>query len=43
MQESTPKWTMAPRTELPTDKSPKPSPNTYCPEKVYQQFLYIFI
>lgn len=32
--ERQPVFTLRPKTELPTDKSPKPSPNSYYPEKV---------
>ncbi|MCL4137195.1 UNVERIFIED_CONTAM: hypothetical protein GTU68_021985 [Idotea baltica] len=34
--EKQPAYTMRPKTQLPTDKSPKPSPNTYEPEKCMQ-------
>ena len=33
-REKVPAYTMAPRTELPSDKTPKPAPNAYAPEKV---------
>ena len=33
-REKQPAYTMAPRTELPGDKTPKPAPNAYSPEKV---------
>ena len=38
--EQKPSYTMAPRTELPSDKSPKPSPNSYEPEKVGTFFCF---
>lgn len=33
-REKMPAYTMAPKTNLPVDKSPKPPPNAYSPEKV---------
>ncbi|KAL7635944.1 UNVERIFIED_CONTAM: hypothetical protein RMT77_013761 [Armadillidium vulgare] len=35
--ERQPVFTLRPKTELPTDKSPKPSPNSYYPEKCMQE------
>ncbi|XP_071528740.1 LOW QUALITY PROTEIN: protein CIMAP1C-like [Panulirus ornatus] len=32
-REKLPAFTMAPKTSLPSDNSPKPAPNAYCPEK----------
>ena len=34
MREKLPAYSMSAKTELPKDKTPRPSPNAYCPEKV---------
>lgn len=33
VREKNPSYTMRPKTEIPSDKTPKPSPNAYYPEK----------
>ena len=34
LKDQSPAYTMRSRTELISDKTPKPAPNAYCPEKV---------
>lgn len=42
-REKQPAFTMAPKTSLPTDRSPKPAPNAYSPEKVGMRSSWEFL